>query len=451
MEFEYNIEKNYILYLSMLLYIIVVPASATVNTYCDMESIIGLQNVSCTNGYVMYNMSTSQSAQFPNGGIIDGTHYMTASVSSAKYTLNLLTEIKHYQWDFAATTDWVSGAWRMFDSGSNSYAAASFDYMYNSTHHRIYGQSGGSYTITGLDVRFSNGYDWYHVTVDRNNDTWYIIRIYSPTGVFLAQDDFSIGSSSYVKNNITLFNGVAYTYQFDNLFISDTANDNIISVSFYPNPCGNCSNLFVNYSFATQNSDQWIYVYRQQYINNSWSGIFHEVIQSRNLGISGVYDISSDFNTTIAGNTYRYTAKIYSSTTNFLARNSLDADSVIYNASNNHTIPVPLPTPYPTPNETYIPNATYTPYPDTNYTNYTGYNGTLNMTGNIGNISNASLTYINNGTIQISNQISAYNYSKSKSILSYFLPSIFNIIPVEMWGVIILGWALEISLILLRR
>ncbi len=138
-----------------------------------------------------------------------------------------------------------------------------------------------------------------------------------------------------------------------------------------------------------------------------------------------------------------YSARMYKWTNNSLLAST--------NFSVTNYTPPTVPTPYPTPNVTYTPNATYTPIPDVNATAYNGSSGLGNITGNMSGIGNQSLIYINNGTTQISSQISSYNYSKSKSVYTYFLIPIINMIPAKLWGLIILGWALEISLILLKR
>lgn len=122
--------------------------------------------------------------------------------------------------------------------------------------------------------------------------------------------------------------------------------------------------------------------------------------------------------------------------------------------------PTPIPTlsPTPTPTATFSPTPTYTPNPTITFTpqptdsNYSSYNGSgMGNLNDFGNVSTNNINNINNNTISVSNQISSYDYSTSKSVFGYFLPAIFNMIPPKLWGIIILGWAMEVSLILLRR
>lgn len=143
-------------------------------------------------------------------------------------------------------------------------------------------------------------------------------------------------------------------------------------------------------------------------------------------------------------------------------------DYVYYNPFNTTPTPTPTPTipptpyptftsiptstPIPTPATTYTPQPTITFTPQPTSTNYSNYNGSgMGNLNDFGNLSGSAISNINNGSANINSQIQSYDYSKSKSIYSYILPSIFNMIPPKIWGIIILGWALEISLILLKR
>jgi len=127
--------------------------------------------------------------------------------------------------------------------------------------------------------------------------------------------------------------------------------------------------------------------------------------------------------------------------------------------------PVPSPTASPSPtsvpisvpnNTTYIPSVISTPigHPyDNPNPNPLDSNGiTLdNGTTYIGETGSNAINNASNISDNISGQISSYNYTISKSVYTIFFPAIFNMIPTKIWLVIILGWALEISLIIIKR
>jgi len=143
----------------------------------------------------------------------------------------------------------------------------------------------------------------------------------------------------------------------------------------------------------------------------------------------------------------------------------LDSDYVYLNGSTNFTpvpngTPIPIPSPQPTIAPTGTPYPSPSPFNEGNLDNLSQGNNTFNGSGNMsypGNLSgfselgNDTLIDIHNISSNISGSIVSYNYTKSKSVYSYFLPAIFNMIPAKLWGLIILGFALEISLILWKR
>jgi len=154
-------------------------------------------------------------------------------------------------------------------------------------------------------------------------------------------------------------------------------------------------------------------------------------------------------------------------------------DLYVFHYLSNATIPIPivLPTPNPTPT---APSPTPTPTPNTTYISSTntsitfptpiqipnsivfdknessnlsssGGNTLDNVTEHFGKTGVNAVRNITNSTNNISSQISSYNYTTSKTVFNFFLPAIFNMLPAKLWLIIILGWLLEVSLIIIKR
>jgi len=146
------------------------------------------------------------------------------------------------------------------------------------------------------------------------------------------------------------------------------------------------------------------------------------------------------------GNTVSIHAYIYEFET-------IIAEDIIYYEYSLIPVPTltPIPTPIPTPTETYTPIPTVQPTPDPE--NFTQFNGTglENTTAYMGDVVNNSLGNINTYSTEANAQISSYDYSTHKGVLGIFLPTILNMFPTKVWGLIILGLSLELVLIILKR
>ncbi len=70
---------------------------------------------------------------------------------------------------------------------------------------------------------------------------------------------------------------------------------------------------------------------------------------------------------------------------------------------------------------------------------------------NPNNASEYTLNPINKAVNDTGGIITTYNYTASKSIFDYFIPPIFSMMPAELWGLVILGWSLELVLIFFKR
>jgi hypothetical protein len=116
--------------------------------------------------------------------------------------------------------------------------------------------------------------------------------------------------------------------------------------------------------------------------------------------------------------------------------------------------PIPTPTyaPIPTNTPTYTPMPTFTPIVYENNTNNSAFNGSpMGNLSEMGTIANSSIGNIHSIGTSVNARITSYDYSKSQIVYTYFFPAIFNIIPIKIWLLIILGWALELTCIFLKR